>query len=160
MTHPDRHSLESRPRPYTSVISPTLVPDRRGAVAIMSSAKRDGDWIVPRLFRAFAFWGSVEIDLTAAQLGPGASQIEVVCIMGSVDILVPPELRVECEGDAIMGSFDIDRHVKSTTSPEAPLIRITGTAFWGAVEVKVVDPNAPDWLDRLNARWSTLRDRR
>jgi hypothetical protein len=160
MTQPDRYSLESRPPAHPSVISPTLVPDRRGAVAIMSSAKRDGDWIVPRLFRAFAFWGSVEIDLTAARLGPGESQIEVMCIMGSVDILVPPELRVECEGDPIMGSFEIERETNSTTSPEAPLVRITGTAFWGSVDVKVVDPNAPDWLEKLSARWSTLRGAR
>jgi hypothetical protein len=160
MTQPDQHSLEPRPVAHSSVISPTLVPDRRGAVAIMSSVNRNGDWIVPRLFRAFTFWGSMDVDLTSARLGPGKSQIEAVCIMGSITILVPPELRVECEGDPIMGSFEIERQIKSTTSPEAPLVRITGTAFWGAVEVKVVDPNAPDWLERLSARWSTLRGAR
>jgi hypothetical protein len=160
MAYQDPYPLERRPVAHSSVISPTLVPDRRGAVAIMAGVKRDGDWIVPRLFRAFAFWGGMEIDLTAARLGPGVTQIEVVCIMGDVTILVPPELRVECEGDPIMASFEIERQISSTTSPEAPLIRVTGTAFWGSVEVKVIDPNAPDWLDRLGARWATLRGAR
>jgi hypothetical protein len=142
---------------HPAIIPATQVPDRRGAVAIMTGVTRDGDWILPRLFRVVAFWGGVDIDLTTARMGPGTSEIEVVCIMAGVDILVPPDIRVECDGDGIMGSFEIERQARSTLSPEAPLVRISGTAFWGAVTVKVIDPNAPDWLEKLGARWSALR---
>src|SRR5690349_15120713 len=31
-------------------VAPDLVPDRRGAVAVLSHLRRDGDWILPRLF--------------------------------------------------------------------------------------------------------------
>jgi hypothetical protein len=82
-------------------------------------------------------------------VGAGTSQIEVKAIMGAVTILVPPWLRVECDGSSIVGGFDVQRKVPSTSSPDAPLIRIGGIAFMGGVDVKVVDPDARGWLDRL-----------
>jgi hypothetical protein len=38
--------------------------------------------------------------------------------------------------------------------PEQPRLqrRFGGTSFLANIEVKVVDPNAPDWLERLAAR--------
>ena len=35
-------------------------------VAVLAHVKRDGDWTLPRLFRAFALWGNAEVDLTRA----------------------------------------------------------------------------------------------
>lgn len=133
-------------------LAPDLVPERRGAVAFLSHTRRDGDWILPRLFRIVAFWGNAEIDLTQALLGPGRSEIEIRCIMASVEIIVPPDLRVECEVDAVMGSAEVHRAIASTTSPDAPTVRITGNTFMGAIEIKVVDPNAPSWLDKIRRR--------
>jgi hypothetical protein len=46
------------------VIPPELVPERRGAVAILSSLNRDGDWILPRVFRVVSFMANVELDLS------------------------------------------------------------------------------------------------
>jgi len=133
-------------------LASNLVPDRRGAVAFLSHARRDADWILPRLFRVFAFWGSAEIDLTNALLGPGTSEIEIRCIMASVEIIVPPDLRVQSEVDAVIGSAEMLRRVPSTTSPDAPVVRITGSAFMGSIEIKVVDPNAPGLLERIRRR--------
>jgi predicted membrane protein len=93
--------------------------------------------------------GNVEIDLTRVHVGAGTSLIEVKAIMGAVTIVVPPWLRVQCDGNSIVGGFEITRKAESTTAPDAPLIRVTGTAFMGAVDVRVVDPNARGWLDRL-----------
>ena len=62
---------------------------------------------------------------------------------------MPPGLRVECDGNPIIGSFDIRRQTERTAAPDAPLVRISGSAFLGSVDVKVVDPDAPGWLDRL-----------
>src|SRR5918999_691963 len=62
----------------SSVVIPAeFVPDRRGAVACLSSTNRDGDWVLPRLFRVVAFMGNVELDLTNVRLGPGESHIEI-----------------------------------------------------------------------------------
>ena len=61
---------------------------------------------------------------------------------------------IECDVDPVIGSFEVAREVESTRSPDAPLVRVTGTAFMGAVEVKVIDPNAPSWFEKLRARWT------
>ena len=141
---------DSTPTSTAVVILPdSLVPERRGVIGFVSHVRRDGDWILPRLFRAVAVAGNVEIDLTRVHVGAGTSHIDVRAIMGAITIIVPPGLRVECDGNSIAGSFDLTRRVASSTSPDAPLIRITGTAFMGAVDVKIVDPDAPGWLDRL-----------
>jgi cell wall-active antibiotic response 4TMS protein YvqF len=129
-----------------------LVPERRGAVAILSNTRRDADWILPRLFRVFTFWGNTELDLTNVLLGPGTSVIDIRCIMGNVEIRVPPDLRVESEVDAVLGSAEVRREISSTTTPDAPTVRITGTTVLGSIEIKVIDPNRPTFGERIRRR--------
>lgn len=136
------------------VIPPELVPERRGAVAFLSTTNREGDWILPRLFRVVSFMGNMELDLTSVRIGPGESHIEIRCIFGNVEITVPPDLRVEVDGHPFVGSFELSRSVPSATSPDTPLLRITGSAVMGAVTISVVDPNAPGWLEKIRARLS------
>jgi predicted membrane protein len=136
-------------------VDPAPVPERSGAVAFLSSVNRKGDWVLPRNFRVAALLGSVELDLTRARIGPGVSHIEIRSIMGSVEIVVPHHVRIECEGDPIVGSFEVQWKAQSAAAPEDPVVRITGTAIMGSVEVKVVDPNAPGLLEKLRARLSS-----
>jgi cell wall-active antibiotic response 4TMS protein YvqF len=148
--------------PQTPTASQMLVPQEmvppvRGVTAFLSAQSRAGDWILPRLFRAVSFWGSVTIDLTNARFGPGISKIEVVAIMGSIEVFVPPDVRLECDGDAIVGSFDTRGQKWSRPVEGAPTIHVTGTAYLGSVEVVVVDPNAPSWLEMLKTRWQQVR---
>lgn len=134
------------------VIPPEFVPDRAGTVGFLGSQTRTGDWLLPRLFRVVSCLGNVVIDLTRARVGPGTSRIEVRAFLGNVEIIVPPELRVECDGSAILANFEADTKAQPPLPPDAPLISVTGFAFFANVEVKVVDPDAPDWLDRLTSR--------
>jgi len=136
-------------------ILPThLVPERAGVVAFLSGQKRAGDWILPRLFRAVAALGNVEIDLTAARFAPGTSHIEVRSIFGNIEILVPPHVRVECNGSGVLGNFEQKGTAQSRFPYDAPTIVVDGLAFLGNVEVKVVDPDAPGFVDRLIERFT------
>lgn len=137
------------------VVSPEEVPDCRGAVAVLSQVNRDGDWILPRLFKTFTFMGNVELDLTRARIGPGVSRMEITSILGNVTVVVPHHLRVECDGDPFIGSFEMEREARTIPNPDAPLVQIAGTAFLASVTIKVVDPNAPGWFEKLRARWSS-----
>ena len=123
------------------VIPAEFVPERRGAVVFLSSSNRNGDWILPRLFRVVACLGNIELDLTSAKLGPGESHIEIRCVFGNVEITVPPEIRVDAEGHALMGTFEHTRSAPSTQWTDAPLLRITGSVLLGAVTIKVADPH-------------------
>ncbi len=128
------------------------VPERSGAVAFLSSVERGGDWPLPRNFRIATILGNVELDLTRARIAPGVSHIELRSILGSIEITVPHHVRVECEVDPFAGSFEVQRKAHGAAPPDAPLVRITGNAILGSVEVKVVDPNAPGLLEKLRSR--------
>jgi len=141
------------------VIPAELVPERRGAVAVLSSTNRDGDWILPRLFRIVTFMGNVELNLTSARIGPGESHIDIRCMWGNVEITVPPDIRLEVDGHPVVAVFEVSRSAASTLSPDAPLLRITGSVVMGAVTINVIDPNAPGWFERLKrSMWRSERN--
>lgn len=139
------------------VVPASVAPERAGVAACFSKAVREGDWLLPRGFRAVALMGSVKLDLTRSAVAEGVSDIEIVCVMGSVEIIVPHQLRVECDGDQTVGSFEITHDSGSAPAADAPLLRIRGRVFMGSVDVKVVDPNAPGWLERLRSGWDFFR---
>lgn len=139
------------------VVPGSAVPQRAGVAACFSKSVREGDWLLPRGFRAVALMGSVRLDLTRSAVAEGVSDIEIMCVMGSVEIIVPHQLRVECDGDHTVGSFEITHDSGSVPAADAPLVRIRGRVFMGSVDVKVVDPNAPGWFERLRSGWEFFR---
>lgn len=139
------------------VVPASAVPERAGVAACFSKSVREGDWLLPRGFRAVALMGSIKLDLTRSAVADGITDIEIMCVMGSVEIIVPHQLRVECDGDQTVGSFEITHDSGSVPAADAPLLRIRGRAFMGSVDVKVVDPNAPGWLQRLRSGWEFFR---
>jgi hypothetical protein len=130
------------------LVADAAIPMRAGAMAFMSQNTRDGEWLLPRFFRAVAVMGALELDLTRVRLGPGVSEIEAIAWMGEVNIRVPHNLRVACDGAVIMGGVYVKWKADSAALPDAPLIRITGSGGLGAVNVKIVDPNARGWMER------------
>lgn len=135
--------------PGVSLLHPESVPERNGVAATWSHIKREGQWVLPRHFRALAMMGQVDLDLTQVILGEGESEIECVAVMGGVKIIVPQGIHVICDGDATFGSFELKNGARYIAPQGAPSIRITGSAFMGSVEIRIWDPNQPSWLDRF-----------
>jgi len=126
--------------------SEQLVPRSQsmsGVVSFLSSNERNGRWQLPRKFRALAVMGNVEIDLREAEIGYGVSVIEAVSVLGNVEITVPPEIAVECDGGGLLGSFTLK--YRGPANPAAAnrekTLRITGSAYAGNVEVVVKGPD-------------------
>ncbi len=146
-----------------AVPRPTLPADRIPAhsmvVGIMSSGRRSGAWIPARNNKAVAVMGDCKLDFRDAQLGPGVTEVWALAIMGNVEIIVSPDLQVDCSGIGIMGSFDHRQTVTSTTDPEAPVIRVTGVCIMGAAEVLVRYPGetAREARLRLKAKRKALK---
>jgi hypothetical protein len=118
------------------------VPARDGLVSFLSSNEREGRWELPRHFRALAVFGNIELDLRDAVIGIGVSVIEAVAVMGNIEITVPPEVTVECDGDSLLGSFVVK--YKGRVSAEATglrTVRITGTAYVSSIEITVKGPD-------------------
>lgn len=108
-------------------------------VAVMGGVERKGAWTPSETNYVIAVMGGSLLDFREARLPPGDTNIVVFAIMGGVEIIVPPGLRVESNGIGIMGAFE---HAGDAGqgSGGGPVLRISGLAMMGAVEIKVRPP--------------------
>ena len=108
-------------------------PVRRRAMALFGAVERHGGWSVPQDFPVSAIFGSVVLDFREARFAAGVTEIRVRVIFGSLEIIVPPNLAVECEGTGIFGTFE--QAAAPVADPDRPLVRIVGSAVFGSVEI-------------------------
>jgi uncharacterized protein DUF1707/cell wall-active antibiotic response 4TMS protein YvqF len=106
------------------------------AIAVMSGADRKGVWTVPPTFTSFALMGGIEIDLTNARFEDAETTIQAFAFMGGIDIFVPDDIVVQVNGVGFMGAFENHARNQGQPIPGAPLVKITGLAIWGGVDVK------------------------
>ncbi|MEO8335349.1 MAG: DUF1707 domain-containing protein [bacterium] len=135
----DRRKLDSGNMPLLA--PPDMVPNRGVVIALMGGAERSGSWLVPRELKVWAVLGGAEIDLREARFAPGVTEIDVTAFMGGVSITVPRGVRVETIGAGVMGGFASSAGDASALDPSQPVLRITGLAIMGGVEVKVLTPS-------------------
>jgi hypothetical protein len=116
-------------------------------VAFMSGVVRRGKWTVPARMRAFAWMGGIGLDLREATLTAPVTDIYVFALMGGVEIIVPPNVRLESDGFAIMGGFEDQLKDPASGDPNVPLIRVHGLAIMGGVEARVAESGEKTELD-------------
>ena len=104
-------------------------------VAILGGASRKGSWEPPARLQVLALMGGVELDFREADLLEGETVVEVLAVMGGVNIVVPPDIDVRASGVGFLGGFgSLSSQAKDA---DAPLLRIKGLAVMGGVEVRV-----------------------
>lgn len=81
-----------------------------------------------------AIMGGHDIDLRGAKMANGAAEIELLVLMGGVDLLVPEDWRVTNRALTLMGGFQ-DQTVHPAAEPKGHLI-LRGLVLMGGVEVK------------------------
>ena len=106
------------------------------AVAVFGETKRVGQWVPGRSNTVVAVMGSAVIDLREARLGPGHTTFSVLAFIGSVEVLVPPGLHVQCRGSAVFGSFGQRESSPAPVAPDDPLVRVEGFSVFGSVEIE------------------------
>lgn len=145
-------------RPEASVPS-TQVRERDSIVAILSSSGRKGRWIPARQSTVVGVLGSVELDYREALLGPGVTEVTAVAVIGSVEVLAPPGLYVECQGMAVLGHVEHEEDNPVNPDLDAPILRIKGVSVLGSVEVRVRYPGETSHEARRRRR-AERRERR
>jgi predicted membrane protein len=88
---------------------------------------------------------NVKVDLREAVLQSRETVIEAIAIFAEIQIIVPLDFIVECDGEAFMGSFTLSETKRrgSNVVPRrsgGPLVRVIGSAYLGSVSVKVRPP--------------------
>lgn len=95
----------------------------------------------------FALMGSIEIDLTAAEIEAGETLLDLTAIMGGIEVRIPSDLAVIYDGSAILGGVTFKdqedggivggRRVEQNIASDADkIVRIQARAIMGGVEIK------------------------
>jgi hypothetical protein len=112
------------------------VRDSRTFLAFMGGVERRGNWVPARRNVVVAIMGGAELDFRDVELPPGETEVFLFCMMGGAEIIVPPHLKVDASGVAIMGGFG---HASSAgqPDPDTPVLRINGFCLMGGVDISV-----------------------
>jgi hypothetical protein len=126
------------PESHWRLAEPEQVPEQNVVMGVLGGGVRKGSWRAARYNYAVGFWGGVEMDFRECVL-PAFTEVRCFAMMGGVEIIVPPDVVVDTSGIGILGGFE--HHAEEQDAPAgAPVIRITGLAFMGGVEVTVRHP--------------------
>ena len=106
-------------------------------VAILGGSERRGPWLPARRSKAIAVMGGVDLDYRNALMPPGVTEVSVFCVMGGVDIIVPPGMNVEVSGVPLLGGID---NRSGTGSPDGPTLRVSGVVVLGGIDVREKRP--------------------
>ena len=128
-------------------------PDRRWAVAVMGGVERKGSWRVPHKLKVVCVMGGAELDFREVALPPGETEVSITCVMGGAEVIVPPDLAVECDGFAVLGGFEHVDRAPPQHDPDTPLLRIKGMALMGGFTISTRLPGE-------SARQARKRERR
>lgn len=156
----DLPAVAAEPETGVAVADPAAVRDRQVLVALMGGVERKGHWVPARRTVVVALMGGAVIDLREAPLPPEGIEISVFTMWGGAEILVPPTVRVDMGGIAIMGGFSQNRGHEPQPSTGAPTVRINGLAVMGGVEVNVRYPGESARDARLRNKAEKKRLRR
>jgi Domain of unknown function (DUF1707)/Cell wall-active antibiotics response 4TMS YvqF len=124
--------------PATATPSAAVANYKRGSriIAIFGGASRKGSWHPDPVINVLTVFGGAELDFRDAVL-PGKEVIlRATCVLGGVEVIVPPEMRVVDNGIAILGGREIAGNADESASPDAPVLRVEGVCVLGGIEVK------------------------
>lgn len=140
------------PRPPAA---PVRLEEGETVVAVLQSSARRGPWTPPERMRVVSVLGSVVLDYREADLPAGITEVDCAVYLGSVAILVPPDVDVELTGSVLLGSMETKddaemararEHLRARTggapadrAPESerPLLSVDCAGVMGSVAVRL-----------------------
>lgn len=97
--------------------------------------RRRGPWRVPANTLVVTLLGGVDLDLTEAELDAQVVTIRKFSLLGGVDMVVPPGVRVEVDGFSILGGRDVEVDERAV-GPGSPVLRVTAFSILGGVRIR------------------------
>lgn len=127
-------------KPSQDVISSLLAPGAGGETVIrslFSEVSKRGHWVCSEETQVLAICGKTVLDLTNAQVASMHTKIEVIGLMGEVEIIVPKAFRITDDIVTFMGSASLKQsRQRVPLDDDAPTITITGAAILSEVKIK------------------------
>ena len=123
--------------PQVAVVPADEAAPRRLILAVMGELRRRGAWNLPRELTVFAMMGNAKLDLRQATFPAGVTTINAVGVMSEISIIVPPDVGIEADGTALMGTVDSVSSRGGTAVAGHPMVRVKGFAVMSSIHVKV-----------------------
>lgn len=114
---------------------PAELRDQNVVMGVLGGGVRRGAWRPARFNYAIGVLGGAELDFRECVLPPH-TEVRCFAVMGGVELIVPPDVIVDTSGIGILGGFEHSA-VNQNAPAGAPVIRVTGVAFLGGVDVQV-----------------------
>ena len=130
--------------------------ERKRLRVIMSAVERHSRWVVPTTLEVRVLWGSVELDFRDASLGAGVTTLDLHVTMGSVELILPPQLAIDVDVSSFAGSVEERHRTPVEPDPAQPLLRVTGAVRLGSLETSTRLPGET----RDDARRRERRERK
>ncbi len=83
-------------------------------------------------------FGGVNLDLRRATPAPTGIRIDLMLVMGGVNLVVPEGWRVDCQIRPFVGGFA--DNTKTTADEDVPTVTLTGFVCMGGVKVEAKSP--------------------
>lgn len=103
---------------------------------ILSERRHRGNWLRKPNVAAVTVLASQVFDFTETELPAGRTTLEVVAVLGSVEVIVPSDVSVRLEVVPIAGEASLGRGVSAVERAGSPVLVVTGNAILGSVVVK------------------------
>ncbi|HUG28272.1 MAG TPA: LiaF domain-containing protein [Gemmatimonadales bacterium] len=120
-------SAEPPPIPYS---------DNLRISAVLSSTKREGNWVVPYKLELLTILGEMHMDFREAFLPDHVIDVDISVALGSLVLIVPKGTEIQNEADAILGSSEVKRKGKTFVPPNGLILRVTGRIVLGSLEIR------------------------
>ena len=142
--------------PVTGETASVALPEPKALVRIecgASSAKRDGEWVVPRRMEVNVTSGSVKLDLTRAVITSPTMTLDADVRSGSLTVVTRPGIVVDTDDVAVRGG---SVSVKTHRGPAVPVIlrvRVSGEVASGSFSARPPRRTFLQWLLRRPVRY-------
>jgi Cell wall-active antibiotics response 4TMS YvqF/Domain of unknown function (DUF1707) len=121
-----------------------LVPARSASgnkiSVIFGSVERDGEWSVPAKLQVRSIFSSCQLDFREARFTAAVTDIHLGATFANIEIIVPPNVAVEFDVGAVLGSAESKLEPHSNLPSDAPQLRFTGRTIFGSIEVSARRP--------------------
>ncbi len=151
-------SLAPAPLYQLAPTSPPLGTSRGGLPAnekrflsVFAEVKKEGWWSPTPVIIGRVVFGSMLLDLREAELPPEGITIDLDVIFGDCKVLLPPGVGADVDATAMLGTVT-DKSQRGL--PDAPLVRVRGSAVFGEITVKTQLPKPArleSWRKQLRA---------
>ena len=118
------------------------------------SAKRDGQWVVPKRIEVRVTSGSIKLDLTQAVIVRPHLELDVNVRSGSVTVVTRPGIQVDTDDVSVRGGSVKVRQHRDQASPVVLRVRVFGQVGSGSFKARPPRRSVLAWLLRRPAAYA------